>query len=144
MHFRMTIGRKIGMGFGLFIFFALLVVLLTNRTLERSRHINDQINHVYSPSVDALVHLRNVLVNAHMLIKHWAQVESIPDAPEKTAFVELTTRDLPAVLGPDRHAFRTLGKGGGGALQPHHHGDAGALHHARPHQGATAIAGELP
>ena len=98
MHFRMTIGRKIGMGFGLFIFFALLVVLLTNRTLERSRHINDQINHVYSPSVDALVHLRNVLVNAHMLIKHWAQVESIPDAPEKTALVELTTQDLPAVL----------------------------------------------
>jgi len=98
MRFRMTIGRKIGMGFGLFIFFAMLVVFLTNRTLERSRSINDQINQVYSPSVDALVQLRNVLVNAHMLIKHWAQVESIPDAPEKTALVELTTRDLPAIM----------------------------------------------
>ncbi len=86
------------MGFGLFIFFAMLVVFLTNRTLERSRSINDQINKVYSPSVDALVQLRNVLVNAHMLIKHWAQVESIPDAPEKTALIELTTRDLPAIM----------------------------------------------
>ena len=60
MAFRMTIGRKIGMGFGLFIFFALLVVILTNRTLERSRRINEQINTVYSPSVDALVRLRNL------------------------------------------------------------------------------------
>ncbi|MCB0818158.1 MAG: hypothetical protein KDB77_11660, partial [Flavobacteriales bacterium] len=70
--FRMTIGRKIGMGFGLFIFFALLVVVLTNRTLERSREINEQINKVYSPSVDALVRLRNLVVNAHVLIKYWA------------------------------------------------------------------------
>jgi serine phosphatase RsbU (regulator of sigma subunit)/HAMP domain-containing protein len=98
MRFRMTIGRKIGMGFGLFIFFAMLVVFLTSRSLERSRTINDQINNVYSPSVDALVNLRNVLVNAHMLIKHWAQVESIPDAPEKTALVTLTTQDLPAIM----------------------------------------------
>lgn len=94
----MTIGRKIGMGFGLFIFFALLVVVLTNRTLERSRTINDQINQVYSPSVDALVRLRNLVVNAHMLIKYWAQVESRPDAREKMALVEITERDLPELL----------------------------------------------
>ncbi|MBV6404100.1 MAG: SpoIIE family protein phosphatase [Flavobacteriales bacterium] len=95
---RMTIGRKIGMGFGLFIFFAALVLLLTNRTLERSRQINDEINQVYSPSVDALVRLRNLVVNAHMLIKHWALVESRPDAREKTALVEVTGEELPALL----------------------------------------------
>ncbi len=98
MRLRMTIARKIGMGFGLFIFFALLVVILTNRTLERSRDINDQINQVYSPSVDALVRLRNLTVNAHMLIKHWALLESRADAPEKTELVELTNKDLPALL----------------------------------------------
>ncbi len=98
MNMRITIGRKIAMGFGLFIFFALLVVLLTNRTLERSRTINDQITTVYSPSVDALVRLRNLTVNAHMLIKHWALLESRTDAPEKTTLVELTDRDLPALL----------------------------------------------
>ncbi|HMQ75223.1 MAG TPA: SpoIIE family protein phosphatase [Flavobacteriales bacterium] len=95
---RMTIGRKIGMGFGLFIFFAALVLLLTNRTLERSRQINDEINQVYSPSVDALVRLRNLVVNAHMLVKHWALVESRPDAREKTSLVEVTGEDLPALL----------------------------------------------
>jgi serine phosphatase RsbU (regulator of sigma subunit) len=98
MALRMTIGRKIGMGFGLFIFFALLVVILTNRTLERSRRINEQTNTVYSPSVDALVRLRNLTVNAHTLIKQWALLESIADAPEKTALVELTNKDLPQLL----------------------------------------------
>ena len=98
MGLRWTIGRRIGMGFGLFIFFALLVVLLTNRTLEGSRSINDQINNVYSPSVDALVRLRNLVLNAHMLIKHWAINESIADAPEKTALVELTDHQLPQLM----------------------------------------------
>lgn len=86
------------MGFGLFIFFALLVVVLTNRSLERSRSINDQINNVYSPSVDALVRLRNLTVNAHMLIKHWALLESRADAPEKTNLIELTNNELPRIL----------------------------------------------
>ena len=98
MRIRLTIGRRIGMGFGLFIFFALLVVILTNSTLERSRTINDQINNVYSPSVDALVKLRNLTVNAHMLIKHWALLESRADAPEKTNLVDLTNRELPQLL----------------------------------------------
>lgn len=94
----MTIGRRIGIGFGLFIFFALVVVLITSSTIEKSRSINTQINNVYGPSVDALVRLRNLVVNARTLIKHWALVESIPDAPEKTALLSLTERDLPALI----------------------------------------------
>ncbi len=86
------------MGFGLFIFFALLVVLLTNSTLERSRTINDQINQVYGPSVDALVRLRNLVLNAQMLIKHWALTESRTDAPEKTALIQLTNDELPRII----------------------------------------------
>ncbi len=98
MRIRMTIGRRIGIGFGLFIFFALVVVLITNSTIEKSRSINTQINNVYGPSVDALVRLRNLVVNARTLIKHWALVESIPDAPEKTALLRLTERDLPGLI----------------------------------------------
>jgi serine phosphatase RsbU (regulator of sigma subunit) len=98
MAIRLTIGRKIGMGFGLFIFFAALVVVLTNRTLERSRAINEQIDQVYAPSVDALVRLRNLMVSSHMLVKHWALLESRADAPEKTELVRLTNEELPVLL----------------------------------------------
>lgn len=94
----MTIGRRIGIGFALFLFFAMVVVVLTSRTIERSRTINEQINNVYGPSVDALVHLRNLMVNARTLIKHWALVESLPDAPEKVALLKLTNHDLPVLI----------------------------------------------
>ena len=94
----MTIGRRIGLGFGLFIFFALVVVVLTNRAIGDSRSINSQISNVYGPSVDALVRLRGLVVNARTLVKHWALVESIPDAPEKTTLVALTEHDLPEVI----------------------------------------------
>ncbi len=98
MSFRMTIAKKMGMGFGLFIFFALVVVLLTNRSLEGSRMINGKINQVYSPSVDALVRLRNLTVSSHMLIKSWALLESRADAPEKTALLNLMNQELPQLL----------------------------------------------
>ncbi|MCC6838983.1 MAG: SpoIIE family protein phosphatase [Flavobacteriales bacterium] len=98
MRVRMTIGRRIGLGFGLFIFFALVVVVLTNGTIERSRTINQQINNVYGPSVDALVRVRNLVVTARTLAKHWALVESIPDAPEKAALIKLTDQDLPLLI----------------------------------------------
>ena len=96
--FRMTIGRKIAMGFGLFIFFAVIVVALTTRTLDRSRTINNEINQVYSPSVDALVQLRNMVVKSHMLVKHWALVESRPNAREKTALIAMSEQELPWLL----------------------------------------------
>lgn len=95
---RFTIGKKIGLGFGLFVLFAAVVVTLTNRTLDQSRSINDEINNVYSPSVLALEDLRNLIRTSHMLIKHWALVESIPDAREKTTLVGLTEIDLPKVM----------------------------------------------
>ncbi len=98
MGMRMTIGRKIGMGFGLFIFFSLVVVVLTNSALERSRRINEQINQVYAPSVDVLVRLRNLTTSTHMLIKHWALIESRADAPEKTALLALTAEELPRLM----------------------------------------------
>lgn len=98
MRVRWTIGRRIGLGFGLFIFFALLVMVLTNNTLMRSRVINQKIGNVYAPSVDAVVRLRNAVVNSHTLVKHWALVESIPDAPEKSALQRISDVELPQLM----------------------------------------------
>lgn len=95
---RFTIGKKIGMGFGLFILFALVVVLLTSLTLEESRAINKEINTVYAPSGEALGDLRNLITESHMLIKQWALVESIENAREKSNLISLTENDLPQVL----------------------------------------------
>ncbi|MBK6341738.1 MAG: hypothetical protein IPF41_03890 [Flavobacteriales bacterium] len=52
---------------------------------------------MYSPSVDALVGLRNLTVSSHMLI-NLGLIESRADAPEKTTLVETTTQRIPAAL----------------------------------------------
>ena len=98
MQFRWTIGRRISIGFGLFIFFAVLVIVFTSNTLMRTRAINTQIGITYAPSVDAVVRLRNLVVNARTLVKHWALVESIPDAPEKTALQKISEKELPMLM----------------------------------------------
>ncbi|MGV9011101.1 MAG: SpoIIE family protein phosphatase [Flavobacteriales bacterium] len=98
MHIRWTIGRRISIGFGLFIFFAVLVIVFTSNTLMRTRAINTQIGITYAPSVDAVVRLRNLVVNARTLVKHWALVESIPDAPEKTALQKISEKELPMLM----------------------------------------------
>jgi hypothetical protein len=48
--------------------------------------------------VDAVARLRNLVVNARTLVKHWALVESIPDAPEKTALQKISEKDLPQLM----------------------------------------------
>lgn len=98
MRVRLTIGKRIGTGFGLFIFFAIVVMVLTNAALERGRALNTRVNEVYGPSVDALVRLRNLVLNTRMLVKHWALVVSIPDAPEKTQLIGITEHELPQLL----------------------------------------------
>ncbi len=51
MKFRLTIGRKIGTGFGILILLTLVIFVFTYYTLTDSREINDRINAVNTPSV---------------------------------------------------------------------------------------------
>jgi len=59
MKFKFTIGRKIGLGFGILLFLTFVVFILTKRTIDASRKVNYLIIKVYSPSVDALQELKN-------------------------------------------------------------------------------------
>ena len=46
MAFRFTIGKKLGAGFGVLLFFIVVVFYTTNNTLNRSIKINDEITDV--------------------------------------------------------------------------------------------------
>lgn len=99
MRFRFTIGSKLYTGFGVFIFASLIVFLLTNRTLDQSREINDRINKVYSPSVEQLQKLRYEIIRTRMLITNWAFVQSREDTKEKRTLIAITNEDLPEIIG---------------------------------------------
>ncbi len=99
MRFRLTIGRKLYFGFGVFILGILIVFVLTNQTLNQSREINDRINRVYIPSVEQLERLRYEIIRTRMLITNWAFVQSREDTQEKRSLVQITNEDLPEILG---------------------------------------------
>jgi serine phosphatase RsbU (regulator of sigma subunit) len=98
MKFRFTIGRKLYTGFGVFIFATLVVFLLTNQTLNKSREINQRINQVYIPSVEQLEKLRYEINRTRMLITNWAFVQSREDTQEKLVLNQITREDLPETI----------------------------------------------
>jgi serine phosphatase RsbU (regulator of sigma subunit)/HAMP domain-containing protein len=98
MNFRLTIGRKIGTGFGILLILTFIVFLLTSQTLDNSREINNKINKTYNPSIAALESLKGEILRTRMLITNWAFVQSREDTKEKQALKEITNHDLPNIL----------------------------------------------
>ncbi|MBN4062081.1 MAG: hypothetical protein COA57_12495 [Flavobacteriales bacterium] len=95
MAFRFTIGKKIGLGFGIIIVFILVMIIQTLFTLQESRSINKEMLEVHSPSVDALQELKILIVDSKLLITNWAYWQSSPDNLEKLRLIELTDKVYP-------------------------------------------------
>ena len=91
MKIRFTIGKKIGSGFGVLIFFIMLVFYITNTTLNQSRDINDKINNIYNPSVSTLEELKLKIIESKMLIYKWVAFPSESDNPEKKKLNHITS-----------------------------------------------------
>jgi serine phosphatase RsbU (regulator of sigma subunit)/HAMP domain-containing protein len=97
MNFRFTIGRKIGFGFGILIFLTLLVFLVTNNTLNKSREIDNRINKVVNPTIELLETLKLNMVRSKMLINNWVFIQSRDDIPEKIQLRTLTSKEYPYI-----------------------------------------------
>lgn len=69
--FRLTIGRKIGAGFAILIILTIGAFIATLNTIKTSRRINDEINNIYTPSVNKLELLNQKVVNANRLMQIW-------------------------------------------------------------------------
>lgn len=97
MKFRLTIGRKIGLGFAVLILTTLAVFFLTNRTLKTGRAMNDNINEIYNPSVFALEQLKSSILRSKTLISMWALVQSREDTKEKISLKQILNREIPSI-----------------------------------------------
>ncbi|MAP01757.1 MAG: hypothetical protein CMD01_02930 [Flavobacteriales bacterium] len=87
---RFTVGKKIGLGFGIVLFLLLTVFGITlyvirdaKDTLNKSIEINDKFLNVEQPSVDQLTKLSKNLNTTHTYMQQWL-VESIKDARFKS------------------------------------------------------------
>lgn len=97
MKFRLTIGRKIGLGFTVLILTTLAVFFLTNRTLVTGRSMNDNINEIYNPSVFALEQLKGSILRSKTLISMWALVPSREDTKEKVSLRQVISEEIPSI-----------------------------------------------
>jgi serine phosphatase RsbU (regulator of sigma subunit)/HAMP domain-containing protein len=97
LEFRFTIGRKIFTGFGIFIFFIVLVLFFTNDALDKSRSVNREINEVYNPSIDKLQELKLKIVRSQMLITYWGLVQSRRDNQKKQELDTLIAEGWPSL-----------------------------------------------
>jgi len=95
MAFRLTIGKKIGTGFGVLLFFIIIVFYTTYQTLNDSIQKNDEITNVNNPSVASLEELKLLTVRSKMLIFNWIYFQSHADHPDKEKLNRLIERDYP-------------------------------------------------
>lgn len=95
MNFRFTIGKKIGAGFGILILLTIIVFTLTTVTLNKSRQINDAINHIYNPSVKELKELNLMIIRSKLLIYNWVFIQSGQDNFEKQQLIKLIETEFP-------------------------------------------------
>ncbi|MFI5163752.1 MAG: SpoIIE family protein phosphatase [Bacteroidia bacterium] len=93
MAFRLTVGRKIGLGFGSLIFLTFIAFGLTLITLTKSREINDKITNLYTPSVSALQELNILVVRSKMLIANWINVHI--ESEDKDKLKKLIKEEYP-------------------------------------------------
>jgi HAMP domain-containing protein len=98
MAFRFTIGKKIGTGFGVLLFFIVVVFYTTYTTLNDSTNINDEITNVNNPSVASLEELKLLTVRSKMLIFNWVYIQSQSDHPDKQKLNRLIERDYPFLI----------------------------------------------
>lgn len=95
MGFRFTIGRKIGLGFGIILLLFITASFLTTVTLNDSRKKTDQVTTIYNPSVAILKDLDNLLNRSKLLITKWYYVQTGDDHVDKAALRKLLKIEYP-------------------------------------------------
>lgn len=97
MKFRFTIGRKIGLGFGIILVLFIIASLLTNITLTESRKKTDKVTRIYNPSVATLKELNYLLIRSKLLITKWFYVQTGNEEPDKNSLRALIAEDYPTL-----------------------------------------------
>jgi serine phosphatase RsbU (regulator of sigma subunit) len=103
MRFRLTIGRKIGSGFGVVIFFIIIIFAVTisrvNRGIqlfEQSKQVNYLQTHVIGSSINELIQLAQNVNETKQLIFKWAQFQSRDDDKDKIKLIRIVNQHVPS------------------------------------------------
>lgn len=101
---RFTIGKKIGTGFGVVIFFIIVIFIVTiqyvntgNQIFEESKELNERITKVETPSLNLIIDLNNKIRMSKELITKWATVQLKDEDQDKAVYRDLIEKEIPAL-----------------------------------------------
>ncbi|HBF87964.1 MAG TPA: methyl-accepting chemotaxis protein [Bacteroidales bacterium] len=92
---KLTIGKKIALGFGILTVAIIASSLMTAFTLNNSKSINEDITEIYNPSSESIGELYNVISSSKMLIKNWVFIDKKEDTPDKLELTKIHTKSFP-------------------------------------------------
>lgn len=95
MKLRFTIPWKIGLGFGLFMAVVAVVFIFTRNTLAQNKALNQEVEEIYSPSIEAIEDLDRSIGYSRVLIKHWALTQSRSDEKERVELRKVMDQTVP-------------------------------------------------
>lgn len=105
MNRRFTIGWKIGAGFGIIIFFIIIVFYVTIQNIgsgievfEKKEEIQQLQDNIEKPVREELNNLRNLILQSKGLIIKWATVPSREDDLDKLLLIKITRDSIPVSL----------------------------------------------
>ncbi len=99
---RFTIGKKIGTGFGVVIFFMILIFSVTVQNVnegtnifEESKELNERITNLETPSLNHIIDLNNKIRRSKELITKWATVQLKDEDRDKVDYAILIEEEIP-------------------------------------------------
>jgi serine phosphatase RsbU (regulator of sigma subunit)/HAMP domain-containing protein len=96
MAYRFTIGRRIGLGFAIFILLTMVAFISTIITIRDSKKRTDTVVGHIAPSVAALKELNLLLQRSHTNISKWFYNKSFNDVEFREELVTIIEKDYPA------------------------------------------------
>lgn len=96
MRFRFTIGRRIGLGFAIFILLTVVAFVLTVLTLNSSRKRTETVVYQVTPSVAELKDLNLLLQRSHTNVSKWYYNKSFNDLDFRQELKNIINHEYPA------------------------------------------------
>lgn len=95
---KLNIAQKLYYGFGLILLIIIINGVLTFFTLSNSRNLNTTLTQKYSPAVENLNHLGELVSQSKMLIRSWVFIDKQSGTPDKIRLEKLHNEDYPELL----------------------------------------------
>lgn len=94
---KLTIGRKLSIGYGILILAIVINVIFTIYTTRKNAALNKDVSTIYGPTESNLNDLSNLVTNSKMLIKNWVFIDKKTDTPDKLKLRDLQEKDFPRI-----------------------------------------------